>query len=136
MDEPKGRASWRRGTRQRESVVDALGSARGFRTAQQLHGQLERSGRKVGLATVYRTLNELAEAGEVDVLRAASGEALFRRCATDDHHHHLVCKECGVSVEVGDRAVEAWVGRTARRHGFTDVTHALELIGLCRDCTG
>lgn len=129
------RANWRRGTRQRRSVLDALSSARGFRTAQELHAQLARGGDKVGLATVYRALNELAEANEIDVLRRATGEALFRRCARDDHHHHLVCKECGASVEVGDKAVETWVSRTARRHGFTDVTHALELVGLCRSCS-
>ncbi len=75
----------------------------------------------------------MADAGAVDTLRTDSGEALFRLCS-DEHHHHLVCRECGRTVEVTDRAVEAWSARTAAAHGFTDVTHTLEIFGRCGDC--
>ena len=77
----------------------------------------------------------LAEAGEVDVLRTADGEAIYRRCATGEHHHHLVCRSCGASVEVASDAVESWAASTAELHGFTDVEHTAELYGVCGGCS-
>jgi Fur family transcriptional regulator, ferric uptake regulator len=124
-----------RSTRQRAAIAGALEDAGGFRSAQELHDDMRRAGAKVGLTTVYRTLQALAETGEVDVLRSADGEAIYRRCATGEHHHHLVCRSCGHSVEIGSEAVEAWAEQTADRHGFTAITHMAEVYGLCRECS-
>jgi Fur family ferric uptake transcriptional regulator len=88
----------------------------------------------VGLTTVYRTLQGLADAGEVDVLRTSGGEAIYRRCATGEHHHHLVCRSCGASVEVASDEVERWAATTAKLHGFTEVEHTAELYGVCGTC--
>ena len=121
-------------TRQRAAIAGALGDAGGFRTAQELHDYLLHDGAKVGLTTVYRTLQAMAELGEVDVLRNAEGEAIYRRCSTDNHHHHLVCRSCGHSVEIASTAVEKWAENSAERHGFTAVTHTAEVYGLCRGC--
>ncbi len=88
-----------RPTRQRTAVVDALASVGDFRSAQEIHALLEQRGDPVGLATVYRTLTRLADAGEVDLLRTEGGEVTYRRCS-DTHHHHLVCRSCGATVEV------------------------------------
>lgn len=123
-----------RSTRQRAAVADALDRAGGFRSAQQLYVELREAGDAVGLTTVYRTLQALAEAGEVDVLRSADGESLYRQCRTGEHHHHLVCRRCGRSVEVDGPEVEAWADRVARRHGFRDVSHTVEVFGTCRTC--
>ncbi len=123
-----------RATRQRVAIRDALDRAGAFRTAQHLHDELRAAGEDVGLTTVYRTLQGLAEAGEVDVLRTSDGEAIYRRCASGDHHHHLVCRACGTSVEVASDEVERWAAQTALRHGFTEVEHTAELYGLCSSC--
>ena len=123
-----------RATRQRAAVREALDRAGAFRTAQELHDELKASGESIGLTTVYRTLQGMAGAGEVDVLRTAGGEAIYRRCATDEHHHHLVCRSCGASVEVASDAVERWAETTAELHGFTDVEHTAELYGVCGAC--
>jgi Fur family ferric uptake transcriptional regulator len=123
-----------RTTRQRAAVRDALDRAGAFRTAQHLHDELKAAGESVGLTTVYRTLQGLADAGEVDVLRTADGEAIYRRCATGEHHHHLVCRSCGSSVEVASDEVERWAAATAELHGFTEVQHTAELYGLCGAC--
>jgi Fur family ferric uptake transcriptional regulator len=123
-----------RATRQRAAIRDALDRAGAFRTAQTLHEELRGAGENVGLTTVYRTLQGLADAGEVDVLRTADGEAIYRRCATGEHHHHLVCRSCGASVEVASEEVERWAAQTALSHGFTDVEHTAELYGLCSVC--
>lgn len=123
-----------RETRQRTSVRQALDRAGAFRTAQELHDALKASGESIGLTTVYRTLQSLAEAGEVDVLRTDGGEAIYRRCATGEHHHHLVCRSCGAAVEVASDEVERWAETTAQLHGFTDVEHTAELYGICGAC--
>jgi Fur family ferric uptake transcriptional regulator len=125
-----------RNTRQREALMDILRSAKGFRSAQELHARLNRRGGRVGLATVYRNLQALAESGQVDVLRTNEGEAIYRLCRRGRHHHHLVCQSCGASVEIESQDVEKWAASTARRHGFTSVTHVAELYGVCGSCSG
>jgi Fur family ferric uptake transcriptional regulator len=124
-----------RSTRQRVAVRRCLDDHADFRSAQQIHDSLRGSGDNVGLSTVYRTLQALADAGEVDVLRSDDGEALYRLCS-ESHHHHLVCRSCGKTVEVDGPAVERWARGVAEEHGFTDVSHTLEVFGLCSDCTG
>ena len=122
-----------RPTRQRRAVAAALGSFEDFRSAQDIHDLLKRQGENVGLSTVYRTLQALADGGEVDMLRTGDGEGLYRRCSTT-HHHHLVCRTCGRTVEVEGPTVEQWSDSIARRHGFTDVSHTLEIFGTCPGC--
>lgn len=122
-----------RNTRQRRAVADLMEDLDGFRSAQQIHALLEDRGDNVGLSTVYRTLQALAEADEVDALRSDDGETLYRRCSRG-HHHHLVCRSCGRTVEVEGPAVESWAGRIADRHGFVDVSHTMEIFGTCREC--
>lgn len=121
-------------TRQRTAVARALSGSEGFQSAQSLHDAMRRAGDSVGLTTVYRHLQALADAGEVDVLRTGDGEAVYRRCVADDHHHHLVCRSCGTTVEVTGPAVETWAAQVAKKHGFRDVSHTVEVFGTCRDC--
>ncbi|KNX37433.1 Fur family transcriptional regulator [Luteipulveratus halotolerans] len=123
----------RRPTRQRAAVTGLLSELDDFTSAQDLHAQLRSQGDSVGLATVYRTLQSMAADGEVDVLRTDDGEAVYRQCSTG-HHHHLVCRSCGATVEVEGPAVERWTDKISAEHGFTDVTHTLEIFGTCRDC--
>ena len=122
-----------RPTRQRLAVVEALTSFDDFRSAQEIHDLLGRRKQPVGLATVYRTLQRLADSGEVDMLRTEDGEALYRRCS-DAHHHHLVCRACGATVEVEGPAVERWTQAIATEHGYRDVSHSLEIFGTCPAC--
>jgi Fur family ferric uptake transcriptional regulator len=123
----------RRGTRQRSAVWSALADIMEFQSAQQLHARLREQGEAVGLATVYRTLQHLAEEGEVDVLRTADGEAVYRRCSIG-HHHHLICRRCRRTVEVDSVAVERWAKTIAEDNGFADVEHVVEVFGTCADC--
>ena len=124
-----------RPTKQRLAVLEALGSVDDFRSAQEVHEILSSSGSPVGLATVYRTLQLYADQGDVDVLRREDGEAIYRRCS-ETHHHHLVCRSCGATVEVEGPAVERWTTAMAADHGFTDVSHTLEIFGTCGRCGG
>jgi Fur family transcriptional regulator, ferric uptake regulator len=124
-----------RGTRQAEALSAALDGLPGFCSAQQIHAELRRRGENIGLTTVYRHLQVLSEDGQVDAIRDAGGETLYRRCRTDAHHHHLTCRNCGRSVEVEGKAVERWAEEVAAEAGFADVGHTVELFGLCPDCS-
>ena len=123
-----------RPTRQRVAVSSVLDDLDEFRSAQEIHAMLRARGERVGLATVYRTLQGLAQAAEVDVLRSADGEVVYRRCSSGEHHHHLVCRTCGRTVEVAGPAVERWAEKVAAEHGFAEVSHTLEVFGTCAAC--
>ena len=111
-----------------------LDSLPGFWSAQQIHAELRLRGERIGLTTVYRQLQVLSEDGRVDTIRDAGGETLYRRCRSATHHHHLICRVCGTSVEVEGRAVEQWAEKVAAEAGFTAVDHTVELFGLCPQC--
>ncbi|MCL2464238.1 MAG: transcriptional repressor [Micrococcales bacterium] len=122
-------------TRQRTAIGTLLDGLDDFRSAQQIHALLAEAGQDIGLATVYRTLGAMVAAGEVDTLRTGGGESLFRRCARPtSHHHHLVCRSCGRTVEVQGPNLESLVRAIAAEHGFTDVEHTLEFFGTCQHC--
>jgi Fur family ferric uptake transcriptional regulator len=104
-----------------------------FRTAQQIHDELRGHGDRIGLTTVYRTLQAMTDVGELDAIRTSDGETAYRRCS-DGHHHHLVCRSCGRTVEVFGPAVESWASTVAEQHGFRDVSHDLEIFGTCDAC--
>ena len=114
-----------RNTAQRQAIAKRLEELSSFVSAQQLHDDLAKSGSRIGLATVYRTLQVLLDEGEVDVLRTDS-ELLYRSCDSTEHHHHLVCRICGRTVEVAGPQIEAWARQIAAEADFVDVEHTAE----------
>jgi Fur family ferric uptake transcriptional regulator len=129
--EPKAQP---RRTRQRAAVSAIMATLDEFRTAQEVHARLRETGDAVGLATVYRTLTQMAENGEVDCIRTPDGQAAYRRCSAG-HHHHLICRECGRTVEITPPSFEQWAGQIAAEYGFTQIDHELELFGRCASCS-
>lgn len=124
----------KRNTWQREAVREALGESEGFVSAQSLHSSLRERGSSIGLATVYRALADLAVEGEADSLQQ-EGESLYRACTPGTHHHHLICRNCGLTVEIEADAVEEWARAVAAQHGFTQPNHIVDVFGLCADCS-
>jgi Fur family ferric uptake transcriptional regulator len=124
----------KRNTWQREAVREALGTSEGFVSAQNLHSNLRESGSPIGLATVYRALTDLATEGEADSLQQ-DGESLYRACTPGSHHHHLICRNCGLTVEIEADAVETWAQQVASQHGFTQPNHIVDVFGLCAACS-
>ena len=123
-----------RNTWQRDAVRTALDGSRGFVSAQSLHAALREGGTGIGLATVYRALADLASTGEADSLQSPEGESLYRACRMQAHHHHLICRSCGSTVEIEADAVEQWARGTAAQHGFTDAEHIVDIFGTCAAC--
>jgi len=124
----------KRNTWQREAVREALGDSEGFVSAQSLHSSLHATGSPIGLATVYRALADLATEGEADSLQQ-EGESLYRACTPGSHHHHLICRNCGKTVEIEADAVEEWAHKVAAEHGFTQPNHVVDVFGFCEDCS-
>ncbi|PGX62029.1 transcriptional repressor [Cutibacterium avidum] len=124
----------RRTTKQRLAIRALFDDESFFLTAQQVHDLRER-GDQVGLATVYRNLQTMAEDGELDAIRSEDGEMTYRRCSSA-HHHHLVCRNCGKAVEIGpEKILEDWARDIAAKHGFSETGHELELFGICSECS-
>ncbi|MFD1720531.1 Fur family transcriptional regulator [Amnibacterium endophyticum] len=123
----------KRRTWQRTAVREALAEREHFVSAQSLHSQLREGGSPIGLATVYRALADLAEEGEADSLQA-EGEQLYRACTSPGHHHHLICRSCGRTVEIEADDIEEWAARTAAAHGFRDPQHVVDVFGTCEAC--
>lgn len=124
----------KRNTWQRDAVRSALADNENFVSAQALHAALREEGSSIGLATVYRALTDLAEEGEADSLQQ-EGEALYRACTPGNHHHHLICRKCGLTVEIEATAVEDWARQVAKHHGFTRAEHVVDVFGLCEQCS-
>jgi Fur family ferric uptake transcriptional regulator len=132
--EPSPRLS--RVTRQGQAVLGVVVSSEHFRSAQDIHAQLRAAGETVGLTTVYRHLALLTDEGQLDALQTADGELVYRRCQSDHHHHHVVCRQCGRGTEVEVPDLERWAESTAEALGYSDVTHTVEIFGLCAECRG
>ncbi|MGC3995308.1 MAG: Fur family transcriptional regulator [Propionicimonas sp.] len=122
-----------RNTRQRTEIRQAVEALANFATAQDIHDRLRHEGSGVGLATVYRTLQALASAGELDAIRTPDGQVAYRTCSPG-HHHHLICRSCGRTVEVSIPSLEAQVRTLAAQEGFAQVDHEVEFFGTCADC--
>jgi Fur family ferric uptake transcriptional regulator len=134
MPTDRGMNVGERSTRQKRALAALLSEVDSFRTAQDIHQLLRARGERVGLTTVYNQLRALADAEEVDVLRSETGESLFRQCHTETHHHHLLCRVCGRTVEINGEGIESWAAEIANSQGYVDVAHTVEIVGTCVSC--
>lgn len=121
-----------RSTKQRNAITSAIESLEGFHSAQEIYALLKQQRKSVGLATVYRTLSAMAEKEEVDAI-TLNNEVLYRRCSPG-HHHHIRCRSCGTTIEVEAEAVEKWATDMAQLHGFREISHSIEVSGVCSSC--
>ncbi len=123
-----------RRTRQGDAVLGVVLGSDNFRSAQDIHAELRAAGETVGLTTVYRHLALLTDEGLLDALQTADGELVYRRCHSEQHHHHVVCRRCGRGSEVELPDLERWAESTAAGLGYSDVTHTVEIFGVCAEC--
>lgn len=122
-----------RNTRQRQVIWELMRTGEEFLTAQQVHALLREQGETIGLATVYRTLQGLQGAKQLDSIHNPDGEAAYRRCSPE-HHHHLICRLCGKAVEVAGIELEDWTDEIAKAHGYSEPEHFIEIYGICSAC--
>lgn len=118
-------------TQPRQDVAGLVRSRAGHFTAAELLADARRQRLRLGRATLFRALDLFTEVGALERLDLPSGEHAYVACAPEQHHHHVVCRACGRSVEVADSGLQSVVTDIARRTGYQIETHRLELFGLC-----
>jgi Fur family ferric uptake transcriptional regulator len=119
-------------TAQRRALLETIARWKGSFTALELHARARRREPTLGIATTYRTLDLLREAGSIRALVGQEQRA-YVRCHPG-HHHHLVCVSCG-NVEETELCAAPSEAELARRHGFAAESHELEIYGTCASCT-
>jgi Fur family ferric uptake transcriptional regulator len=117
----------------RRALAGLIAARRGHFTAEDLLGESRQQRLGVTRATVFRSLDVLADLGLVERLDLPTGEHAFVACEPA-HHHHVVCSSCGRNAEVRDNGLERVAQAVARVTGYRVDTHRLELFGLCPDC--
>ena len=132
VDEALGRAGYR-ATAARRAVVDLISSRAGHFTAADLAGDARDRGLRIGRATIFRTLDVLAELRAVERIDLPSGDHAYVAC-DPLHHHHVVCSACGRSRDIDDAGLRPVVREIAQRTGYRIDEHRLELFGRCPDC--
>ena len=127
-------AGYRRGGARR-AVVELLSEQRCARSVHELEHALREGGRAVGRASIYRVLDQLEQLRLVDRLEVGQGQALYEpHLPTGEHHHHLVCDQCGRVVPFEDPALERAIERVSARVKFSVADHDVVLHGVCGDC--
>jgi Fur family ferric uptake transcriptional regulator len=121
--------------RARLAIIDLLATQSCALTALDIESELRRGDHRVGLATVYRTLELLAELRLVGRLDTGQGIARYEpMLPSGEHHHHMVCDHCGRVIPFDDPDLEDTMERLARRVRFEVAEHDVVLRGACRSC--
>jgi Fur family ferric uptake transcriptional regulator len=129
------RQAGHRSGRARTAVLEALARERCCRSAQELHDVMRTAGRAVGVASVYRTLDLHAELGLVSRVDVGDGLARYERAEPGgEHHHHLVCGDCGRVEAFEDEPLERAIHGLAGRVSYELAGHDVVLRGSCEDC--
>jgi Fur family ferric uptake transcriptional regulator len=121
-------------TRQRERIARTLLEAEEHLSIEELHERLTASGESPGLATIYRTVDLLVEAGLVRAHDFDQGYRRFEPAPAPDQHHHLICTRCGQVDEFTNERLERMLPLIADEHGFLLERHRVEVYGTCRNC--
>jgi Fur family ferric uptake transcriptional regulator len=118
-------------------VVELLGRQRCCLTAQEIFDSLRAEGRQVGIASVYRALDELTGEGFVQRVELGEGTARYEpiHAGGAHHHHHLVCGGCGKVEAFADDELERALSKVERRTGFSVAGHDVVLRGACGECS-
>ena len=129
------RARGHRQSAARAAVVELLGRQDCCLTAQEIFDELRASGRRVGIASVYRILEQLTRDGYVQRIDLGAGVSRYEPAHPDgEHHHHLVCDDCGRVVAFEDKRLEQALEGLSTRLGHEIAAHDVVLRGECSDC--
>ncbi|MBC7659964.1 MAG: transcriptional repressor [Chitinophagaceae bacterium] len=121
-------------SKQRNFIIEEFLAMDSHVSAEELYSQLKNRDHNPGLATVYRTLNLLKDAGLVDQKQFSDGKSVFEVMAPDSHHDHLICLSCHKVIEFENEEIERLQELVAKKHSFKLTKHSLELFGHCSDC--
>jgi Fur family ferric uptake transcriptional regulator len=121
-------------TRQRDLVARVVLLSQDHLSVEGIRRELRQQGERVGLATVYRTLDLLVESGVVRAHEFGEGFKRYEPMGAQAHHEHLICERCGRVVEFAHERLERMLPALADEHGFQHRRHRVEIYGVCREC--
>lgn len=121
-------------TPQRLCVLETIMKTPGHVTPEEIYAETKRADPGIGLATVYRTLKLLVDAGLADEVRFGDGVSRYEMDNGSEHHDHIICTVCEKHLEVMDPVIEELQERLAEANGFTLIGHKMFLYGVCSEC--
>lgn len=121
-------------TSQRTLIMNQILMIGGHLSAEDLFSELKPSSESLGLATIYRTLKVLKEAGVIEEHSFVEGKSIFELSFPERHHDHLVCLSCQSVLEFLDEKIEEIQKEIARKNGFILTKHTMNLFGYCESC--
>ena len=121
-------------SKQREQILDIFLKTEKHHTIGDLYEIIRKKNPKIGLATVYRAMRVICDAGLARQLDFGDGVKRFEHKYQHQHHHHLVCLKCGRAIEIVSPEIEKLQQRLAKKHGFTPVKDTMKIFGICRQC--
>jgi Fur family ferric uptake transcriptional regulator len=131
-----------RPTLARQAILQVIAKTPGLLSAQEIFPSVRKIYPRVGLATVYRTLDILTRMGVLNRFDFGDGQSRYELITGDnaDHHHHLICVGCGRIIDCSDfdekeyRFIEKLEKELAERHNFRINSHQIHFYGLCEKC--
>lgn len=123
-------------TSQRGLIFDVFWHSKDHVSPEELYNLVKQIDPQIGQATVYRTLKLLCESGIAREVNFDDGVARYEPAFGQSHHDHLICKDCGRSVEVVNPRIEQLQEELAKEHNFILTGHKMYLFGVCPDCKG
>ena len=123
-----------RDTFQREQVLETFLNTEDHVSAEDLYKRINRRKRKVGFATVYRTMKLIAECGLAREVMLGDGVARFEHSYKHKHHHHLICTRCRKVIEFSSEIMERGEKEVLEEYGFKMESHHFKIYGLCSEC--
>ena len=121
-------------TAQRDLILDVFLRTEEHLTSEDLYRLVQREDPNIGQTTVYRTLKLLTEAGLAREVRFGDGRSRYEHNYKHQHHDHMICTECGLTIEFYSPEIEALQDAIAAKHRFQPTYHSLRINGICSDC--
>jgi len=121
-------------TPHRELILDNFIANEGHRSVEDIFRLVREEDPRIGYTTVYRTMKLLAECGLAREIDLADGITRYEHLYNHQHHDHMICMECGSSIEFYNAAIEAVQDSASEQLGFRVLDHRLQIYGLCKNC--
>src|SRR3984893_4907256 len=121
-------------TAQRDTILRTFLETREHLSLPELHGLVRKQDARIGFTTVYRTLKLLAECGLASEVAFNDGVTRYEHQYNRRNHHHMVCTECGSSVEFFAREIERVEQEIGRKNKYLPTRHTFQIYGICERC--
>jgi Fur family transcriptional regulator, ferric uptake regulator len=121
-------------TPHRQLILDIFLDNEGHRSAEDIYRMVREKDPRIGYTTVYRTMKILADCGLARSIDLADGITRYEHLYNHEHHDHMICMECGNSIEFYKPEIETLQDEASAQLGFKVLDHKLQIYGLCKDC--